>query len=452
MEDYYGLEMHHSFSYEDKKESDRERDNVRKRLYLGEIIEKEDPKFETNNLILAPVGSGKTHLIENTLIPEDFEGNALYLVSTTSLKESIAPDDSKQRMKNAKKGRSKGFYTSKNKETFGDVGYKVHVMTYHEFGSHILLPTQTFTDNYSIIFCDEIHSVEIYANYMGGGRELFTASRWLFEKHSDKVIYYFTATNHALLDLEKRYPGYLKNVDVFDYLEHPNIVKYQAKSKYYISNIHQLKNHLEAKIDYINDRGHKGIAFTRRISSQRNISEIAEITGYKPIIIWSTNNKEEEMSEEQLRVREYVLRTGNIPDPYNLLIINSAMQEGWNLTDKYVEFAILDTLDKTEQIQALGRVRKDIDFLILKVKGDDVRLNSIIISDNYLDTYLTTEAKSKLVDELDIKNDRGRQVKWTTIKKLAKRSGYIVEDKLKTIDGKRVGVSIIKDNRKYKVE
>lgn len=37
------------------------------KLYLTEIIRKEKPKFGSNNLILAPVGSGKTYLIKSLM-------------------------------------------------------------------------------------------------------------------------------------------------------------------------------------------------------------------------------------------------------------------------------------------------------------------------------------------------------------------------------------------------
>lgn len=58
------------------------------KLYLSEIIEKEKPKFGSNNLILAPVGSGKTALINKYLL-SGYTGKAIHLVSTRYLKEDI---------------------------------------------------------------------------------------------------------------------------------------------------------------------------------------------------------------------------------------------------------------------------------------------------------------------------------------------------------------------------
>ena len=47
------------------------------------------------------------------------------------------------------------------------------------------------------------------------------------------------------------------------------------------------------------------------------------------------------------------------------------MQEGWNLDDDMMRLAILDTTDITEQIQALGRIRRDVDLLICKTNDSE---------------------------------------------------------------------------------
>lgn len=420
------------------------REEINKKLYLGEIVDIEKPEFASNNLILAPVGSGKSFLIEEKLIPKGFKGKILYLASNSSLKDSLAPDNNKLRKYYAANGKSKGFFTSKNKNRYGDVPYSVHVMTYHEFSWRIYSPNETFSDQFDLVFCDEIHSLPIFTKY-GGNGELLIALRWLFDKHKDKTLYYFTATMEGLDNLEKRSPGYLTGIKIFNYLDHPNIMKYQARSTYYISNTHQLRVHLAAKVDYVKYNNKKGLAFTSRISSQEKIAELAREEGYTPIILWSINNKDTKLSKEQLRVRDFILEVGNIPEPYNLLIINGSMQEGWNLYDKSVEFAILDTLDETERIQALGRIRKDIDFLLLKVESEDKKANAVIIKDEYLNSQLTVEDKDKLLEELNILNKKGELIKWPTASKIIENSGYSIENSVRVVDGRRRRVSIIKN-------
>ena len=417
-------EMLSQIDLDERDKSITFREELYKKKYLSEIVDIENPVFGTNNLILAPVGSGKSHLIENRLIPEDFEGEALYLTSNTALKDSLCPNDNAVRKSLADKGESVKFFTSANKNRYGDKPYSVHVMTYREFGERVQKPHQKFTEKFSLIFCDEIHSLPIYFNY-NKGVELGMALNWLLLSHENKRIFYFTATKVSIDSLEKK-GGYLDVVKTFDYLDHPEIRKYVANSTYYIHNINQLRTHFKAKLTSFNYYGYKALAFTKLKREQEKIKEIAIEEGFKPIVLWSINN-EESMSEEQLRVREFILRTGNIPEPYNLLIINGAMQEGWNLYDKKVTLAILDTVDITEQTQALGRIRKDIDIVINKTK--DENLGQLIdLPRIYLNKKLTAEDKQFLCEELYLLDSRGRLKKWPTIRSYIENSGYLVED------------------------
>lgn len=428
---------------EEREKDNKERESKDRKLFLAEIFDLEKPELSTNNLFLAPVGSGKSYLIEQRLIPKDYNGTILYLTSNTALKDSVAPNNNELRKELAEKGFSKGFFTSQNKKSFGDVPYRVHVMTYHEFGARIFMPNESFTENIEIVFCDEIHSLPIYNTY-GMSGELHLALNWLFRKHKGKIIYYFTATMEGLESLNKRSPGYTSNVKIFSYLDYPNIMQYKVKSTYYISNIQQLRIHLRNKKDYIDYKNSKGLAFTRKIEQQEVVSEIAKEEGYTPIVLWSVNNDEKELSETQVKVRNHILRTGNIPDPYNLLIINSSMQEGWNLFDKKVEFAILDTTNETERVQALGRIRKDIDFLILKTTEKEKTSEVLVyLDEKYLNRFLTQEDKQEIVKTLDIKNERGLPVGWTRTKKELINSGYEITDKLKTHNGKRKILTMI---------
>lgn len=422
------------------------REKTYKKKYLSEIIEEEKPKFTNNNLILAPVGSGKSYLIEKKLIPKDFNKNVIYLTSNTALKDSLAPNDNNVRKKLADKGESLGFYTSANKNTFGDVPYKVHVMTYYEFGERINNPVQTFTKDVGLIFCDEIHSLPRYIEY-DNNASLNLAMFWLLSTHKDIQIFYFTATSEAIDILEKRKPGYFNNAKVFDYISHPEVNRYVAKSTSYIRHIGQSRTYLKDYKEGFLYKGYKALAFTRLITEQEKIEEIALEEGLKPLVLWSINNTERKMNEEQLKAREIVLSTGMIPEPYNILIINGAMQEGWNLYDDDITLAILDTTDITEQIQALGRVRKDVSLVIKKTKDENLVKLPMRLRNKYLNVELTAEDKDDLCNDLRIIDDRGTIRKWPTTKKHLIELGYEIEDKLATIDGKRTRVSIItKDN------
>lgn len=106
--------------------------DTRKRLfgkkYLGELIAEDNPKFESNNLILAPVGSGKSNLIENMLIPKNFNKKVIYLTSNTALKDSLSPNDNELRKDLAEKGQSVKFFTTENKKMYGERPYSVRAI------------------------------------------------------------------------------------------------------------------------------------------------------------------------------------------------------------------------------------------------------------------------------------------------------------------------------------
>lgn len=440
----YNRDLLSKIDFETRKDSNKIRSRLYGKKYLGEIIEEEKPEFSNNNLIIAPVGSGKSHLIENMLIPKEFNKKILYLTSNTSLKDSLAPNNDRLRKMFADNGQSIKFYTSENKRRFGDRPYSVHVMTYHEFGLRIEAPYQTFTDDVGLIFCDEIHSLPIFRNYTNS-LTLGIVTRWLLTEHENIIIYYFTATNDSISELEKRSPGHLTKVKQFDYSNHPMIRKYEPRAIYYVSHIEQIRVHLRARMNSINSHGYKGLAFSRMIKEQIKIEQIAIEEGFKPLVLWSINN-DEDMTDEQLSARNYILATGNIPEPYNLLIINGAMQEGWNLHDDKVTFAIMDTLDRTEQIQAVGRIRKDIDFVIYKTDNEDLIINSIILEPEYLNTPLLSKDKQKLCNHLKIINNKGIISKWREVSKLIEKSGYTLENKTMTIEGKRTRITVIKKN------
>ena len=267
-----------------KENITRSKNEVRKKLYLGEIIEKEKPIWKSNNLILAPVGSGKTFLIENNLINE-FEGNMIFLVSNTTLKDYIAPKNNKDRKYKTSIGKMERTYNTQNEAVYGEGDYKLHVMTYAEFGKRIFLDLdESFTKNVKKIFCDDIHSLSEYYSY-GQNYSLGIAMQYLFSKHENHQIFYFTATDENLINLQKKYPNILKYVTIFDYRKYKEIRKYIPLSEYKINHINQIRPHLRARRKSFTEMGYKGLAFTRLISTQEEIAQIAKEEGFIPLAL-----------------------------------------------------------------------------------------------------------------------------------------------------------------------
>lgn len=409
------------------------------KLYLAEIIEKEKPEFKSNNLIISPTGSGKTTLIKEYLI-ENKRHTVLMLVSNETLKSQLAPIDNETRKK-----LSNRMFTSQNKEVYGDKLYRIHVMTYAEFGERIYV-NDKFWRNVTQVFCDEIHSLPEYIKYgakTNGG--LIHSQRLLFNKHENKTIYYFTATDKNLIEMESERPGTMDCVTVFDYRNYENIMKFVPRATRKITDIEQIRQYLKDRNEGFKYYKYKGIAFSKRIKSLKTISDMVIEEGFNPLVLWSENNDDYLLTDEQKKAKVELLTNNKIPEPYDFLIYNSAYQEGWDLKDNSVKLAIMNTTNETEHIQALGRLRRDVDLLIYRTNELDVS-QEVEINPKYINKSLTNDLKKKLCKELNLLNSKGNILQWRGVKSLIIKSGYNVEDTTERKDGKVVRVSIITEN------
>lgn len=419
-----------------------------KKYFLSELIRKDNITIEGSNiLILAPVGSGKTTFIDE-IIQANPKEEYLMLVSNTALKEAISPSTME-----AKKRKGNRTYTTRHKYIYGEGSHSVYVMSYAEFGARVR-HEDNFTEKFKTIFCDKIHSLPSYQK-INDSTSLSHAMQKLFKQYDDKTIYYFTATDEYLERERSNFPKFFEVLSRYDFRDNKDIQRYMALSEYKFYHIEQIRQHLKARFETFKFFGYKSMAFSRTIGGQKRIAEIAKEEGFNPLILWSVNNSNNEfkMTEEQLIARDYLLRHGEIPEPYDFLIINSAMQEGWDLHDAKVKLVIMNTTSETEKIQATGRLRSDIDILAYKV-NPDVKINEnkeIHIPEEYLDVYLTKNKKDELAERLNIINAKGVPAKWKKVIEILKDMGseYAITDTLKNIDGKRTRVTIITEKKDY---
>lgn len=437
---------------EERQKIEKQRELNNKRFFLGELIKKDNPNFGANNLILAPTGSGKSHFIQEQLIPKYVKAGDLiyYLVSTTSLKRSVCPEDSVERRAlaypslddegNEVSPQSLGFFTTGNKESFGDVDYRVHVMTYSEFGGLVTV-VHDEAEKAPLIVCDEIHSAPNYRS-INNDPSLTLAIHYLFGKHEGQSIYYFTATSQKLKDLEEITPTQLRFVETFDYRHHPNIRRYVWHERHLYNHIEQIRSYIRPWKEAVDYRGYKTLAFTAQIRQMETMEKIFIDEGFTPLLLWSVNNPRE-MTSNQIKALDTLMLSGLIPEPYDVLIINGGLQEGWNLNDDMVRFAVINSTDETEVIQSIGRIRGDVTTLVQRT-NELVVHQSIVFPEEFMEVSLTTDMKSDLCEYLDIKDNKGRQLKWTSIKKIAQEKGYEVLEGQKTIKGKRQRVSTIR--------
>lgn len=393
------------------------------KLYLSEIFEEEKVEFSINNLILSPVGSGKSYFMESLMSKNE---KVLLLVSTSSLKRKflVCEDD-------------KEFFYKKN-------GAEVTVMTYSEFGLRIKFSTK-YAKEFDLILCDEIHSLPLYQSY-NDSASLLVAIHYLFSIHSGQRKYYFTATTEYIDLLKTKAEGILDEVTTFDYLKHPKIRKYIPLSSYKINGVEQVRPHLRARKESFEYFGHKIFAFCKTIESQIRLKEICEEEGFKAQAYWSVNNEEKLMTEDQIAEADKMIETGMLPDNYDVIIINSAMQEGWDLKDERVKLAIMNTINETEFVQALGRIRRNIDVLVYRVNGDEEPDIYVKFPTELLGKHLDNETRENLATSLGVRDGKGRILSWRSISKVLVKQGYSVISKQISINGERKRVSVVDIN------
>lgn len=412
------------------------------KLYLEEILKIDGYEHKSANaLILAPVGSGKTYFIKEDLMKRH-TGKKLLLVSTTSLKESLEEEKETVTTKDLRRRGRK----------LGDE--ELHVMTYAELGTLVKFSPK-FLDAYGLVVCDEIHSLFEYYMMEESVKYSFVIY-FLFTPSDKRSVYYLTATlDRVDAFVRKEKFNILESVETVNYLEDERILRYLNIHEMEFSGLDELDS-LIFNLKNLREAGKKGVIFNEFITEMKRTEEILKKKGYRTISIWSVNNAKQPMTKEQLSVRAHLLKTGVIPDGYDFLIINGSMREGWNLTDEAVEVVILNTYDKTNIIQARGRVRKDIYLQVVRSRQKTTTLNSKILKkaeaygrlENYLDRDLTSAETRKLAEELNVRRGNNTLVKFTTLKKAFQEGGYKVTPERKTIDGKRAVYTIITRSEK----
>lgn len=183
------------------------------------------------------------------------------------------------------------------------------------------------------------------------------------------------------------------------------------------------------------------LVYTDRITTVNDIVKTCFNEGVRAVGLWSLNNKENAMSTHQLEVLESVVKEGVIPDNIDILIINASLQTGINIKNNTIDWVLVNSTNKTTQIQARSRVRKDIDRLYLK--SDDAQIsNDIELDEKWLNRPLTSKDKQELCNELEQYDERGRLKKWKSISKELIELGFNIKDS-RLSDAKRTSVSTI---------
>lgn len=296
------------------------------KFYLKEIIDQEKPTWGMKNLIISPVRSGKTTMIREMILNDELS-NILVLFTS-------------EKKKNAFLAR---YLKSKNS--------KINFMTYNELS----LANENYMKENKVnkVFCDEINW--LYSNVKKEKR-LKKVCNILFQDEDKVQMFYFTASQKRFI------PGDI-SLNVFDYSNYKNIRCYVPHSK---KNIYEKDGYLE-DIQGFKEGAEfynlKGLSFGNSIEKLKEIEKTILKEGYKPLVLLEENN----LNDKQTEALNYLIETGEIPDEYDFLIINTELEKGkLVIEDERIRLVIFQVSEETDYIEGLGTLDIDIDLIVYR--------------------------------------------------------------------------------------
>lgn len=368
------------------------------------IINLNEIQYGKLNIIDAPCGSGKTTFVEEKLWKEAYWGDLLYLVDTKNALEAFK-------------------IRGELKEFNGEFYFKhrgITAMTYATFAMlTIYKPEESlWDDECDLIVCDELQSAIKWSKIKKENTPVNLHEVALSEIHRRiKIgarVVAITAT-----------PSTIRTTFADDYVDmpiHGKLNQYHAEKQEYFRNLKELIPHLPA------DK--RGIIYTPQI---RQFAEIRDELAKRSIVsdgFWSINNTDYEMTSEELAIRRSVTLNGKIPSHIQVLLLNAASETSINIKSP-VDYIVVNDSNPDTQIQAVGRVRHDVETVYLR----DISTSTFTyfpsdhFPEKWLNRRLYVEDKKELCEELNIRDERGRLLKWPNIKKSLRFSDFKVIDK-----------------------
>lgn len=384
--------------------------------YLSEIMK--DITLDKNTLIVSPTGSGKTHYIINELCKDK---KVLYLCDNSNLEEQVLLENNTRRVK--KTAIKHGFNRT-----------DIKVATYKDFGMRIKYDIDSnFINQFELIICDEVHNLVDYQTFENDV-DLSHAISALMKVYYNTQIIMFTATPYYIDELARKNPGIDNNFARIDFSKSKEIMRYINKRESYINHMSQIQFALEEYKQSFEYDDMKCLIYVNKIDDMKFVENMCIDRALNPICIWSIHNEKNYMNQEQHKAREHLLSTGMLIDPYNVLIINRATETGVNIYDEKMQLVIVNTINLTQQIQARGRVRHNVDLLIVKTR-DQNKVDTVTIKEDLLDKWLLKVDLENMIKEYGLKDNRGRFITVNKLNEFLSNSNYKVHKTRKRLNG-----------------
>lgn len=379
---------------------------MKKKKYLSEAVHAEEIEAGQLNLVEAPVGAGKTTWALNTLAEEVTDKHRMvYLIDTVNGKEQLLRNENTTYY-------DRGWQEIVNNGIvyFGEK--KVVVMTYAKFGV-LTERYPKFGFDFEMILCDEIHNLIRFNSFTQSNPQ---DKRWhaiakkrieeIIQKSKKTKVIGFSATPQRA---EKAFLVPVHKVTVDE-----DVKRFETKAEYTYSN-------LEYLIDSM-PKGKVGLVYVAHIRQMKRLVELTTAKGLRSIAIWSINNQDYPMTEEQLNARDYIVHQEILPPDYDIVIINASCETSINIRGK-IDYVVIHSTEEEVRVQVRGRYRDDLEELYVYDK------ESLEVPPDFLDIPLFKEDKDILCEILNQTDEYKRLVKWTKTKEKLLAEGYSITEK-----------------------
>lgn len=383
--------------------------------YLSQIVDVNDIEEGKLNLINALCGCGKTTFATEVLAKYGNKqygcDNTLYLIDTAVGKEQL-------------------LHTGVPRENewtgieYWEIPGIMRVMTYAAYATLVAMaPEHDYWTQYCLIVCDELHNAIKWSKWQGN--DIHNRAIDIIKvriQTANCMVVALSATPDAIID---EFYYCLKEIPL------------SGTPKSYKDDYVDIYKGLKLRLLKVH-KGERGIVYVPHIREILKYQEFMESCGFKTVALWSINNEDYPMSEEQLRIRSYIIEWRKMPKDIDILFINKSCETSISIgtssdNDSTIDFMIIHSADEDTITQVRGRYRNDLKELY--VYSDYVVSDDIIIPEKWLNRKLRKAEIEELIEFLDVRSENRVLLKVPTFLRIAESCGYKVTKK--TVNGIR---------------
>jgi hypothetical protein len=183
----------------------------------------------------------------------------------------------------------------------------------------------------------------------------------------------------------------------------------------------------------------RGIIYTRHIRDMRKYAERIKKkhSNLNVQMIWSLNNKKDEMTSDQYEIWESVLNDEIVPSDIDILFINASCETCVNIrseikgdnTNYKIDYMVINSDDEEVAVQVRGRYRDDLDVCYYdanmkkgKLTADYEYEKYVYVPTHFLNKPLFKDDKEQLCKLINYRRN-GTLMMFPTIKKMLLETG-----------------------------